>query len=1034
MRPDPAWNDTRLPYPAGQSVHGVVSQVAAERPNAVALIDRAERTTYQELERASDAYAHLLRGAGVRPGDVVPVLLPRSTELVVVILGLLKAGAAYAVLDERWSDARLGEVVAELGAGLLVGGDRPAGAPVERWTPPGVHAAGRPDRFVPAEAAGGDPCCVFVTSGTTGRPKAVLSPHRATVRLFRPGASFALFDERTVKPLAAPPPWDGFTLELWSVLLNGGTSVVVREPYLTPQALRRGVREHGVNAVFLSSGLFNLFVDEDPGAFEGVRQVMSGGERLSVPHVREFLRRYPDVPLINGYGPVESTVVVTAHRVAPADCERPDGVPIGRPVPDTAVHVLDGTRPCAVGERGELCVSGDGLALGYLGSPELTAERFPVVEIDGEPTRIYRTGDLARWDDDGVLHYLGRLDRQVKIRGHRVEPAEVERQIERILSVRRCVALPRRGPDGAVAGLVAFCVPATSSDRLLDALGTLRDVLVHYHLPDAVVSVDAIPLTARGKVDETALLALLDTATPAPAPSDPGRPAAGPNDPLTGLVARVYAEVLGRVAVPAGGAFDELGGSSLDAGRVCARLTTELRRPVPVARLLDLRTAEALAHWLREHPAAPLPEGETDGAVPLTPLQANFLARYLRDPDDRMAHCVGVWLADGPVDADALAGAVAETHRRHEALRAEYRGSDVPTAHAGDVPAPRPVVLPKAATEAAAIEAVRAALDGPLDITRGRVWRLALAPVRGGGAAIGYVVHHIAFDGWSEAVLARDLSHVYASIIRGGGGRERPPAATLARARALWDAQRADAPVTSALLAGRVTELRGTPELPLPTGPTAGQNLPPDRVEHALPAEAAAAVRKAAAAGGCSEFTVLLAGYARALSVTTGQDDLAVVVPVAQRLDREMERAVGCHVNMVGVRFRNAAQVTVAEAVPPVRAALSAQYVEFGELIGELIGELRAAMPSRPPHAPIFQTNFAYQNVAPAALDLPGVRTRLFRPPYQGLPTPLQTEVWPDVDGGLRLVVNFLPGAVDSAYAARLADAFAGELASVATW
>ncbi|RCV52691.1 non-ribosomal peptide synthetase, partial [Marinitenerispora sediminis] len=661
MRPDPAWNDTGLPYPAGQSLHGIVAGLARDAPERTALVDGSDRMSYGRLDRLSDGYAHLMRQAGVSPGDVVPVLLPRGAELVVVILGLLKAGAAYALLDERWTPARLRAVVAELGAKLLVHrADSGPDLALPGWSPP-EGPAEAPAGFAPVAVDGAHPCCVFVTSGTTGRPKAVLSPHRATVRLFRPG-SFARFDARTVMPLAAPLPWDGFTLELWSVLLNGGTSVVVRDPYLTPEALRRGVREHGVDTVFLNSGLLALFVDEDPDAFTGVVQVITGGDRASVPHVRELLRRHPGLTIVNGYGPVEGTVVATAHRVGPADCDLPDGIPIGRPVPDTRVHVLDGDRPCAVGEPGELCIAGDGLAIGYLGARELTEERFPVLGLEGGRTRVYRTGDLVRWSGDGVLHYLGRMDRQVKIRGHRVEPAEVERQVERLPEVRRCAVVPLRDSSGGCRGLAAFCVPAADGDPLPDARERLRRDLVHYQVPDVVVSVAELPLTVRGKVDESALLALLpdraaERGTPPPAAgAEPDGADAEPADPLAALVARTCAAVLGRDRVSADARFDDLGGSSLDAGRVCARLTTELRRPVPVAELLRHQSARALAARLRATPWTPPParEDRTAAGVPLTPVQANFLARHLHDADDRPARCRTVWVLDGPVDLGAL--------------------------------------------------------------------------------------------------------------------------------------------------------------------------------------------------------------------------------------------------------------------------------------------------------------------------------------------------------------------------------------------
>ncbi|MFF2597961.1 amino acid adenylation domain-containing protein [Streptomyces californicus] len=1018
MEPDEGWNDTRRPYPDGWSVHGIVAGIARDRPGAVALIDGGERTTYAELDRSADAYARALADHGVGRGEVVAILLPRGTELVVTVLAVLKAGAAYALLEPDWPKARLRDVVAELGAEVAVcDSARADGLGLRVWTPPGLRAAPRAEGFTPVRAGGADPCCVFVTSGTTGRPKAVLSPHRATVRLFRPGLSFGDFTPHTVKPLAAPLPWDGFTLELWSALLVGGTSVIVREPYLTPFALRRAVRDHGVNDVFLSSGLFNLFVDEDIESFAGVSQVMTGGDRLSVPHVRAFLDRFPGTALINGYGPVESTVVAATRRIVRADCEVATGVPIGRPAPDTRVHVLDGARPCAIGEAGELCVAGDGLALGYLGDPAATAERFPVLELDGAETRVYRTGDLARWDENGVLHFLGRMDRQVKVRGYRIEPAEVERQTEQVLPVRRCVAVPRRAADGGYRGLVAFCVPERAGDPLDGALAGLREVLAPYHVPESVIAVAEIPRTARGKVDETALLALLDDVEAAP-PADgraPAAPAEDSGDDLDLLVGRVAADVLGRDTVPPGEDFVALGGTSLDAGRVCARLTSELGRPVPVSLLLRERSVRGLAAALRETPAPSSGAAREGGPVPLTPVQRDFLGKHLSAPDDRQTHCTGVWLVDGPVDIAALDRAAAYVHRRHEALRAAYRDDPEPGAVPGNAPAPRTVRLPAAASEEEAVREVHRELLRPLEITEGENWRLAALPVDGGATAVGYVVHHIAFDGWSETVLARDLAEGYR------GGAERSAASSLARTRAAWEAHRAALPPAEPLLRELVEELRDTPELPLRPGPSAGRGAP-SRVVRTLSEKGVAALREEAVRSGCTLFTVLLAGYARAVARVTGQDDFGVVVPVAQRLDAGMEDVIGCHVNMVCIRVRGAGGVSPEGAAPLVRRALAAQHVGFDVLIARL----REAMPPRTPGVPLFQTNFVVQGEHAPVLDLGPVRGRPVRPPYAGLTTPLQTEVWPDGEGGLRIVVNFLPSAGD--LVEELADAFRGEL------
>jgi mycobactin peptide synthetase MbtE len=504
--PDPRWTTGRPSSASEGGLHEAVAAVARRRPEAVALVFEGRRISYAELDGTADAWAASLARAGVGRGDVVPIRLPRGPELVIALLAVLKTGAAYALLDVAWSSARVRDVVATLGAKLVIDDVDAVG-----WTP---GDAQRTD-FTPATVDGADPCCVFFTSGTTGEPKGVLTTHRATARLFGDGAGaggFAHFDENTVMPLAAPVVWDAFSLELWAVLLSGGTSLIVPEPALSAGALRAGVARHGVDSIWLTSSLFNQIVDEDTAAFTGVRQVLVGGERLSPAHVARFLRAHPDIALHNGYGPVESVVFATTHRVTAADTARSDGIPIGRPVPGTTIHVLDGDRPCAIGAPGEICVSGDGLALHYLGDPGLTADRFAEIRLAGRKVRVYRTGDLGVWGANGVLRYLGRADRQVKIRGHRVEPAGVERQIEQLAAVHRCRIVPRRDTSGNAVDLVAFCTPAEPGaplDTEIDALGSTMDP---HHRPAAVVPVREFPLTPQGKLNERALLDLLPAA------------------------------------------------------------------------------------------------------------------------------------------------------------------------------------------------------------------------------------------------------------------------------------------------------------------------------------------------------------------------------------------------------------------------------------------------------------------------------------------------------------------------------------------
>ncbi|MEV5957068.1 amino acid adenylation domain-containing protein [Streptomyces sp. NPDC051987] len=1058
MRPNAEWTAGHPSAAPDEGLHETLARLARARPDAVALIEGERATTYAELDRTADAWAARLAAAGAGPGDLIPVLLPRGTRLVTALLAVLKTGAAYAALDPAWPQRRLQDIRGQLAPPLVIA-ESPlplGGPPLPVWSPPTAGSApGLPPGFRPAAVRGADPACVFFTSGTTGRPKGVLSPHRATARLFPAAGGFASFTAATVMPLAAAVSWDAFSLELWSVLLAGGTSLIVDEPYLSPALLRTGVRRHGTDTVWLTSSLFNMVMDEDPDAFRGLRQVLIGGERLSVPHVRRFLRRHPDAALINGYGPVESTVFATTHRITEADCALPGGIPLGRPVPGTQVYVLEpgGTRPCAVGESGELCVAGDGLAHGYLGDPALTAEKFP--RLPGGP-RVYRTGDLAEWGPDGLLHYRGRADRQVKVRGHRVEPAEVERQVERLLpAVRACRVLARPDAAGTSQELVAFCVPERPGDPLADALDVLRPALVPYQRPALVVSVDGFPTTDRGKLDERALLARVPD-PPAPAPGPAGVTGSGPGsggrrtDPVVRAVADTFAAVLGRPAVPFDTPFAELGGTSLGAGRVCARLAERFGRPVPLSRFYGRPTVTALADWLRGTAAAAQPQPEPrsepqpeprseplpsvpEGTTPLTPLQIVYLTRHLLDPADVTSHCLLTWRIEGEPDRVALGAAVAEVHRRHEALRAAYVADPRPSAVLVDIPPPELEVLPPQPSAEGAVRALRAELTEPLDLAAGEVWRTALVPVAGTGTTVfGCVVHHIAFDGWSESLLARDLGAAYTAALPTGTPpappRPQPPSLHRRYTERTRHAALADLDAQRAYL---VDHLTAVPELHWPRDPdpdpvavASGGVAGPGRETVWVPAEVLRAVDAWGAACGVTRFVVLLALWARSVAEVTGQRDFATGVPVAQRDTAGTEDAVGCHIGMLCLRLRGTALDGDARAVREtgrtVALAFAAQDVPFGDV-------LTLVDPPRTGRPPLYQTLFALQDNPAPDLELPGLRATFLRLPYPDLPLELHTECWPD-GTGLRVETAYRPDAVPPAVARALTRCFTDRL------
>ncbi|MFL6129416.1 MAG: amino acid adenylation domain-containing protein [Mycobacteriales bacterium] len=602
--------------PADATVPARFAEQAAATPDAPALLAGGGTLSYAELDARANRLAHLLVTAGVTADTPVAVALPRSAELVIALLAVLKAGGAYVPLDPANPPARNADIVADSGARLVLaagGTSWPAG--IRLLDPVRADLATRPAHPPRCPATADSLAYVTYTSGSTGRPKGVAVPHRAVVRLAtRP--TFARFGPQETVLQLAPVAFDASTLELWATLLGGARLAVPPAGPLGPAELSAVLREHEVSTLWLTAGLFHELVAADAGALSGVRQLLAGGDVLAPDAVRAALRARGNRPLVNGYGPTENTTF-TCCQVLTDPAEVGSRVPIGRPIQQTTAYVLDDRlQPVPVGAPGELYTGGAGLARGYAGRPDLTAERF-VADPYGSGGRLYRTGDRVRWRADGVLDFLGRSDGQLKIRGFRVEPAEVEHALRRHPGVRD--VLVGADGEGTARRLVAYVVrPAGGAVTAAELRAHAAALLPGQLCPADYVLLDRLPLTGNGKLDRARLPA-------APAAAAPVRPLA------TGTqrrLAALWSELLGAGGYGPDDDFFAAGGDSLSAVRLTFRVRQALAVDLPLRSLFAEPTLAGCAAAIDALRAAPpdAPAARADPAVEPDPLPDHLTA------------------------------------------------------------------------------------------------------------------------------------------------------------------------------------------------------------------------------------------------------------------------------------------------------------------------------------------------------------------------------------------------------------------------
>jgi amino acid adenylation domain-containing protein len=966
-------------YPVA-CMHERFERRAMASPDAPAVTHEGTTLTYDELNERANQLAHHLRSLGAGPETLVALFLEPSLELVIAILGVLKAGAAYVPLDPAYPRERLAFVLVDTGAPLLVTRhdlldrlpehqahsvllDRDAAA---------IAACGRED-----PSSGATPenlAYVIYTSGSTGLPKGVMVEHRNIARLFSATDEWYGFGESDVWVLLHSYAFDFSVWELWGALAYGGRLVI--SPLWTtrsPQALAQLVAGNGVTVMNATPSLFVVLQEELLRLADelALRCVVFGGEALVPAALRSWFEHFGDggPQLVNMYGITETTVHVTYRPLEAADCDR-DRSPIGVPIPDLSLHLLDPRgAPVPPGVPGELYVGGAGVARGYLNRPELTAERF--VESPFGHGRLYRTGDLARRMSDGELDFRGRIDDQVKVRGFRIELGEVEAAIREAPGVGDCavVAVEASPGDTRLAAYVVSGEGEQSSDAVAEHL---RHKLPEYMVPASIMFLDRLPLTRNGKTDRNAL----------PSPvwevhAQTGSSALG--TPTEELVGEIWKAVLGVDRIGREDNFFNLGGHSLLAARVATQIRERSRIDLSVRALFEHPTLGGLA----ERVDAARPTGADDpGAeratdmreAPLSFQQEQLLFFDALEPGSATYNATLALRVRGELDLDALREALAAVIDRHEALR---------TVLILDERSGRQTVLDPAPPELELVEVSDRAGLGDLLIERGRrpfdlakdpmlrTTVFALAPQE---SVIQFQTHHIAFDAWAVEVFYRDFGECYRAALE-----RRTPELPELPAQYRDFALRQRRQLTGELLQAELdfwrAQLAGAPtvvKLPIDKPRPPALMFDGESYTVVLDDGLAAAVRDLCQSRGVTPYMLLLAAFATLLYRHSGQDDILLGGPMANREQPGLEHLVGFFANTVVVRARLAGNPTFAELLEGVRESVLRSY-EHQEIPLPMVVD--AVSPERRPGVnPLVQVNFRVRVGDPPVPELPGAR------------------------------------------------------------
>jgi amino acid adenylation domain-containing protein/non-ribosomal peptide synthase protein (TIGR01720 family) len=979
-----AWNQTQTDYPLDKTIVDLFQEQVDKTPANIAVVFEGQSLTYQELNFKANQLAHYLIEQRVEAETLVGICVERSLEMVIGLLGILKAGGAYVPLDPEYPAPRLQFMLEDSQVSVLLTQthfiDRLPPTPQAKlvgldrdWTTIAVYSGENQVRL----------CCpenlayVIYTSGSTGKPKGAMNTHQGICnRLLWMQDAYQLTVADNVLQ-KTPFSFDVSVWEFfWPLLVGARLTVAKQGGHKQSDYLIKLLEQEQITTLHFVPSMLQVFLQE-PTLENGhsLKRVICSGEALPIELQARFFARLPAVELHNLYGPTEAAVDVTSWACQPGT--RLNSVPIGRPIANTQIYILDAHHnPIPIGVPGELCIAGNGLARGYLNRPELTLSKFIEVDIFGESKRLYKTGDLARWREDGNLEYLGRLDLQVKLRGFRIELGEIEATLTQHEAVSEAVVLLIK--DEGNPRLAAYVTLATPTDDTASVLRTwLKARLPDYMLPASVTVLDKIPLTPNGKIDRNAL----------PAP-DLAQPDAlkEPQSEVERLLSQIWSEVLGYDITNTQTDFFEAGGHSLLATQLVSRIRERFAIEMPLKTVFEHTRLQEQANWLAHQqrgtplpPLTPLTEGEPL-VLSFAQLRLWFLAQ-LEGPSATYNMPAALRL-QGELSQGALALTFVSLIEHHVNLRLCFPDVEgQATVQVKPVYNPLRLIdlsaLPVEKLKHVANHLIEAFAFTPFDLTTGPLMRVQLLKLKAHEHLLLFNMHHIISDGWSISVLIRQWSEIYDAYVQ-NRAPELPASSIQYTDYAAWQRRWLEGELLERQLSYWKEQLAGAPallELPIDYSRPAVLTYQGAQLQTRLTSELTQRLKSFSQQNGVTLYMTLLTAFQILLSRYSGQPDILVGSPIANRTHRQTEDIIGFFVNTLVLRTQINGAVPVTELLKQVRQTALQAYAHQDIPFEYLVEQLN---PTRSfSHSPLFQVMLVLQNVPQEQRVIKGLKVSI---------------------------------------------------------